>query len=49
MFEGVETKDQYELLKGLGCDCIQGFYFERPQSAEQAEELLKSENPYQCR
>ena len=47
--EGVETKDQYELLKGLGCDCIQGFYFERPQSAEQAEELLKSENPYQCR
>ena len=28
--EGVETQEQYELLKELGVDYIQGFYFSRP-------------------
>ena len=28
--EGVETKEQYELLRKLGCDIIQGFYFSKP-------------------
>jgi len=28
--EGVEKKEQYELLKGLGVDYIQGFYFGKP-------------------
>ena len=25
--EGVETKEQLEMLKQLGCDIIQGYYF----------------------
>lgn len=28
--EGVETKEQTELLKKLGCDIIQGYYFSKP-------------------
>jgi EAL domain-containing protein (putative c-di-GMP-specific phosphodiesterase class I)/GGDEF domain-containing protein len=32
--EGVETEAQLELLKSMGCDQIQGYYFSRPLSAE---------------
>lgn len=39
--EGVETKDQYEFLKALGCDTIQGYYFARPMPAEDFERLLE--------
>ncbi|MDR0963671.1 MAG: sensor domain-containing phosphodiesterase, partial [Clostridium sp.] len=28
--EGVETKQQYEFLKDIGCDIMQGYYFGRP-------------------
>jgi EAL domain-containing protein (putative c-di-GMP-specific phosphodiesterase class I) len=28
--EGVETKEQYEFLKDIGCEKIQGYYFGRP-------------------
>ncbi|MCR5790053.1 MAG: EAL domain-containing protein [Lachnospiraceae bacterium] len=28
--EGVETANQYELLKNMECDCIQGYYFYKP-------------------
>lgn len=30
VIEGVETLQQYEYLRGVGCDIIQGFYFDRP-------------------
>ena len=30
--EGVETKEQFELLKKLGCREFQGYYFNKPQS-----------------
>ena len=32
--EGVETGDEAELIRNLGCDKIQGFYFGRPMLAE---------------
>jgi len=32
--EGVETREQMELLIGLGCGFAQGFYFCRPMSAD---------------
>ncbi len=41
--EGVETKEQLEKLKTMGCDMVQGFYFSRPVSAEDFEELIKKE------
>jgi diguanylate cyclase (GGDEF)-like protein len=28
--EGVETIEQVELLKDLGCDCFQGYYYSKP-------------------
>jgi EAL domain-containing protein (putative c-di-GMP-specific phosphodiesterase class I)/GGDEF domain-containing protein/PAS domain-containing protein len=33
--EGVETAGQLELLKTMGCDQIQGFFFSRPLPADQ--------------
>ena len=33
--EGVEDEDQYHVLKKLGCDMIQGYYFSKPVSAEE--------------
>jgi len=39
VIEGVETAEQVEVLKGLGCDIIQGFYFGRPESEEKFYDL----------
>jgi predicted signal transduction protein with EAL and GGDEF domain len=38
--EGVETSDQVERLRALGCDSAQGFYFARPLTAEAAADML---------
>jgi len=38
--EGVETAEQYEFLKVLNCDMVQGFYMSRPIPAEKFEKLL---------
>ena len=32
--EGVETKEQYDLLRRIGCEKIQGYYFGKPNPAE---------------
>lgn len=34
--EGVETREQWELLQQLGCDLAQGYYLARPMTAEDA-------------
>ena len=41
--EGVETAGQLELLKGLGCDLVQGYYFSRPVPPEEFEKLIEKE------
>jgi diguanylate cyclase (GGDEF)-like protein/PAS domain S-box-containing protein len=41
--EGVETDDQLELLRGLGCDVGQGFYFARPQPPGEVAQLLAAD------
>ena len=40
--EGVETQEQYEFLKTLGCNTIQGFLFARPMPEKDFEELLNA-------
>ena len=38
--EGVETAEQRDLLQGVGCDLLQGYYFSRPLPQDEAAELL---------
>jgi EAL domain-containing protein (putative c-di-GMP-specific phosphodiesterase class I) len=38
--EGVETKEQREILRLLRCDIIQGFYYSRPVPAADIEPIL---------
>ncbi len=33
--EGVETKEQVELLQNIGCDIVQGYYFAKPMPQEE--------------
>jgi diguanylate cyclase (GGDEF)-like protein/PAS domain S-box-containing protein len=40
--EGVEDKNQYEYLKKVKCDLIQGFYFSKPLDSKEFSKLLKS-------
>lgn len=42
--EGVETHDELEMIRGLGCSHIQGYIYGKPMEAEDAIELLRSEN-----
>ena len=39
--EGVETKEQFEYLKSIECDNIQGFFLGKPMPSDEVEELLK--------
>ena len=41
--EGVEVSKQYDILKSMGCDVIQGFYFSKPLPPKEFEELVLSE------
>ena len=38
--EGVETAEQAEFLRRIGCDLAQGYYFSRPVPVEEFEKLL---------
>lgn len=38
--EGVEDEVQFDLLRDIGCDNIQGYYMGRPMVSEKIEELL---------
>jgi diguanylate cyclase (GGDEF)-like protein/PAS domain S-box-containing protein len=41
--EGVETQAQLELLRGQGCDEVQGFYFSRPVNSEMLMQQLANQ------
>jgi EAL domain-containing protein (putative c-di-GMP-specific phosphodiesterase class I) len=43
--EGVETRDQLEVLRSLGCQNGQGFHFARPMPAEEFSRLLRRGRP----
>jgi EAL domain-containing protein (putative c-di-GMP-specific phosphodiesterase class I) len=43
--EGVETEQQAKRLRQLGCDAAQGYYFARPQPANNITELLETHLP----
>lgn len=41
--EGVEQEAHFEILKGLGCDVYQGFYFSRPVPVSEFITLVKNQ------
>jgi EAL domain-containing protein (putative c-di-GMP-specific phosphodiesterase class I) len=41
--QGVETKEQADFLREHSCDELQGFYFNKPVSAQQFTELLQAQ------
>ncbi|MBX2880134.1 MAG: EAL domain-containing protein [Granulosicoccus sp.] len=41
--EGVESNEQYELLTQEECDYVQGYYFSKPESAEEIEARFLSD------
>ena len=45
--EGAETQAQTDLLREIGCDYIQGYYFGRPMSQDQYEKLTNHDEEEQ--
>ncbi len=39
--EGVETEEQLNALKTMGCDLVQGYYFSRPVPPEEYEQFIE--------
>ncbi|MDY2629657.1 MAG: EAL domain-containing protein [Lachnospiraceae bacterium] len=44
--EGVETRNQMNRLRSVGCDYVQGYFFAKPMPAAEFEELLKSQSSH---
>ena len=40
--EGVETKEQLNALKNMGCDQVQGYYFSKPLPADELETYYRN-------
>ncbi len=38
--EGIETVEQLTILRNLGCNCGQGYYFYKPMTFEQIDTIL---------
>ncbi|MGL5260194.1 MAG: EAL domain-containing protein [Lachnospiraceae bacterium] len=39
--EGVETREQMDYLRSIGCDYMQGYYFSKPMPLEEFENILE--------
>ncbi|MGB0496121.1 MAG: bifunctional diguanylate cyclase/phosphodiesterase [Kangiellaceae bacterium] len=39
--EGIEQQEQFEMIRSLGCDRVQGFLFSKPVNAEEIPKLLQ--------
>lgn len=46
LVEGVETREQFEFLKTLGCDVIQGYLFDKPMPEKEFTNKLKTKRCY---
>jgi EAL domain-containing protein (putative c-di-GMP-specific phosphodiesterase class I) len=46
--EGVETAEQADVLRGLGCTELQGFLFSRPRTAVEVEAKMRSKESRQA-
>ncbi len=46
--EGTESVEQFKILKTLGCDYIQGFYFSKPLPVHEFESYLKKTSVISC-
>lgn len=44
--EGIETPEQYQFLKELGCNYGQGYYFSKPVPANEIEHLVKQKHSW---
>lgn len=42
--EGVETKEQFQMLRAAGCTEVQGYYFAKPAPSSELEHSLSSDN-----
>lgn len=42
--EGVETAEQLEQLRQIGCECVQGYYFAKPMPVKEFERLMTENN-----
>ncbi|MGL6015591.1 MAG: EAL domain-containing protein, partial [Selenomonadaceae bacterium] len=40
--EGVETKQQADFMRDIGCYCVQGYYYSKPIGVEEYEALMNS-------
>ena len=41
--EGVETEEQIQVIKDIGLNYVQGFYYYKPMSLEDYEKMMKKE------
>ena len=39
--EGIETEEQLEIIRRLGVDAVQGYYYSKPLCEEEFEEYLR--------
>lgn len=39
--EGIETEEQYQFLRGIGCEMVQGFLFFRPEPLEKIISVIR--------